>query len=116
MYFNGVRHFLGLWAVGSLIGTTLDVDFFTLWRRGIVRILVGMLNSMGDDVDDEGTGKDQGVEGSLGSAGLPGSQVTNMEVDANQSSGTPNHGKLVASFVQTPLQSGVAITPYNPNL
>ena len=34
-----VRHFLGLWAVGSLIGTTLDVDLVTLRSRGIVRIL-----------------------------------------------------------------------------
>ena len=37
-----VRHFLGIWAVGSLIGTTLDVDLVTLRSRGIVRILVGM--------------------------------------------------------------------------
>ena len=41
-----VRHFLGIWAVGSLIGTTLDVDLVTLWSRGIVRILVGMPSSM----------------------------------------------------------------------
>ena len=40
-----VRHFLGIWAVGSLIGTTLDVDLVTLKSRGIVRILVGMLDS-----------------------------------------------------------------------
>ena len=37
-----LHHFLGLWAVGSLIGTTLDVDLLALRRRGIIRILVGM--------------------------------------------------------------------------
>ena len=40
-----VRHLLGPWALGSLIGATLDVDLVTLWSRGIVRIQVGMLNS-----------------------------------------------------------------------
>jgi hypothetical protein len=39
-----VRHFHGLWAVGSLIGTTLDVDLVTLRRRGVVRLLVAMLD------------------------------------------------------------------------
>ena len=29
-----LRHFLGLWVVGSLIGTTLDVDLVTLRSRG----------------------------------------------------------------------------------
>jgi hypothetical protein len=38
-----VRHFLGLWAVGSLIGTTLDVDLVSLRSRGVVRILVAMM-------------------------------------------------------------------------
>jgi hypothetical protein len=37
-----VRHFLGLWVVGSLIGTTLDVDLVSLRSRGVVRILVAM--------------------------------------------------------------------------
>jgi hypothetical protein len=37
-----VRHFHGLWAVGSLIGTTQDVDLVTLWSKGIVRILIAM--------------------------------------------------------------------------
>jgi hypothetical protein len=36
-----VRHFHGLWAVGSLIGTTLDVDLVTLRSRGVVRLLIG---------------------------------------------------------------------------
>ena len=40
-----VRHFLGIWAVGSLIGMTLNVDLVTFRSRGIVRILVGMLDS-----------------------------------------------------------------------
>lgn len=40
-----VKHFLGFWAVGTLIGTTLDVDLATYRSRGIVRILVGMLDS-----------------------------------------------------------------------
>jgi hypothetical protein len=39
---DSVRHFLGLWAVGSLIGSTLDVDLYSLRRQGIVRILVAM--------------------------------------------------------------------------
>jgi hypothetical protein len=37
-----VRHILGLWAVGSLIGTTLDVDLVSLRSQGVVRILVAM--------------------------------------------------------------------------
>jgi hypothetical protein len=40
-----VRHFLGLWVVGSLMGKTLDVDLLSLRRRGIVRILVAMFDS-----------------------------------------------------------------------
>ena len=40
-----VRHFLGIWVVGSLIGTTLDVDLVTFRSRGIVHILVGMASS-----------------------------------------------------------------------
>ena len=39
-----LRHFLGFWVVGSLIGTTLDVDLATYRSRGVVRILVGMLD------------------------------------------------------------------------
>ena len=39
------RHFLGLWGVGSMIGTTLNVDLLALRRQGIVRILVGMLTT-----------------------------------------------------------------------
>ena len=40
-----VRHFLGFWAIGSLIGMTLEVDLATYRSRGIVHILVGMVNS-----------------------------------------------------------------------
>lgn len=51
-----VRHFLGLWDVGTLIGKTLDVDLLTLRRRGIIRILVGMrdLTPFGKENDTEG--------------------------------------------------------------
>jgi hypothetical protein len=38
-----VRHFLGLWAIGALIGTTLDVDLVSLRSLGVVRILVAMM-------------------------------------------------------------------------
>ncbi|KAE8772283.1 hypothetical protein D1007_55734 [Hordeum vulgare] len=38
-----MRHFVGIWAVGYLIGTTIDVDLLALRRRGVVRILVGMV-------------------------------------------------------------------------
>ena len=41
---HALRHFLGLWAVGSVIGATLDVDLLCLRRRGIVKIQVGVLN------------------------------------------------------------------------
>jgi hypothetical protein len=37
-----VRHFHGLWALGSLIGTTLDVDLVSLQSQGVVRILIAM--------------------------------------------------------------------------
>jgi hypothetical protein len=33
-----VRYFLGLWVVGSLIGTTLDVDLVTLRGHGVVQM------------------------------------------------------------------------------
>jgi hypothetical protein len=40
-----VRHFLGLRAVGSLMGKTLDVDLLSLRCHGVVRILVAMFDS-----------------------------------------------------------------------
>ena len=39
-----LRHFLGLWAVGSVIGATQDVDLVCLRRHGIVRIQVAVHN------------------------------------------------------------------------
>jgi hypothetical protein len=50
-----VRHFHGLWAVGSLIGTTLDVDLVTLRSRGIVRILIAMRDLSALEKDTDGT-------------------------------------------------------------
>ena len=41
---NYVRHFLGLWAVGTLIGKTMDVDLLALRRHNVVRILVAIRN------------------------------------------------------------------------
>jgi hypothetical protein len=38
------RHYLGFWALGSLIGATLDVDMLTYRKKGVIRILVGMLD------------------------------------------------------------------------
>jgi hypothetical protein len=48
-----IRHFHGLWAVGSLIGTTQDVDLVTLQSRDIVRILIAMrdLSALEKDAD-----------------------------------------------------------------
>lgn len=39
-----LRHFLGLWAVGSVIGATQDVDLVCLRRRGIIRIQTAVLS------------------------------------------------------------------------
>ncbi|XBJ27559.1 hypothetical protein VPH35_004806 [Triticum aestivum] len=39
-----LRHFLGLWAVGSVIGATQDVDLVCLRRHGIVWIQVAVHN------------------------------------------------------------------------
>ena len=38
------RHYLVFWALGSVIGTTFEVDMLTYRRKGIIRILVGMMN------------------------------------------------------------------------
>uniref|UniRef100_A0ACD5UC67 Uncharacterized protein n=1 Tax=Avena sativa TaxID=4498 RepID=A0ACD5UC67_AVESA len=40
-----LRSFQGLWAVGGLMGNTLDVDLFSLRKRGIVRILMEMFDT-----------------------------------------------------------------------
>jgi hypothetical protein len=50
---HNVRHFLGLWAVGNLIGTTLDVDLFSLKTLGVVRILVAMMEPKNVDKINE---------------------------------------------------------------
>jgi hypothetical protein len=49
-----IRHFHGLWALGSLIGTTLDVDLVSLRSQGVVRILIAMrdLSALEKDVSD----------------------------------------------------------------
>jgi hypothetical protein len=39
-----LRHFHGLWALGSLMGTTVDVDLPTLYSQNMVRILVAMMS------------------------------------------------------------------------
>lgn len=38
------RHFLAFWAVGSMIGTTIEVDMLTYRKKGIIRLLVGILD------------------------------------------------------------------------
>ncbi|KAJ1290927.1 hypothetical protein BS78_02G279800 [Paspalum vaginatum] len=38
------RHYLGFWALGSVIGVTLEVDMFTYRKKGVVRLLVGMMS------------------------------------------------------------------------
>ena len=39
---SSIRHFLGIWAVGTLIGKTLDVDLLALRRQNVVRIQVAI--------------------------------------------------------------------------
>jgi hypothetical protein len=49
-----VRHFHGLWAVGTLLGVPLDVDLVTLRSHGVVHIFVAMVNpkALEGHVDD----------------------------------------------------------------
>jgi hypothetical protein len=49
-----LRHFLGLWEVGSLVGKTVDVDLTSLKRKAILRIQVAMLQAgvLGDPSDE----------------------------------------------------------------
>ena len=72
------------------------VPFF--WRR------------KGDDPDGNGGASDKGLEDSMGPSGQQGSQISNMEVDANA-----NHGKTVAANDSSNVQRVMAITPYNSN-
>jgi hypothetical protein len=41
---HSLRHFHGLWAIGSLLGTTVDVDLPTLYNQNVVRVLVAMMS------------------------------------------------------------------------
>uniref|UniRef100_J3MR96 Uncharacterized protein n=1 Tax=Oryza brachyantha TaxID=4533 RepID=J3MR96_ORYBR len=38
------RHYLGFWAIGTVIGATLDVDMLTFRKTGTIRIKVGLMN------------------------------------------------------------------------
>jgi hypothetical protein len=38
------RHYLGFWAHGTVIGSTLEVDMLTYRKKGVIRILVGMMS------------------------------------------------------------------------
>jgi hypothetical protein len=38
------RHYLGFWALGTVIGATLEVDMLTYRKKGVIRILVGMMS------------------------------------------------------------------------
>jgi hypothetical protein len=51
-----VRHFHGSWDIGSLLGTTVDVDLPTMYNLNVVRILVAMMNpdTLNKHKDDKG--------------------------------------------------------------
>jgi hypothetical protein len=53
---HSVRHFHGLWAVGSLLGATQDVDLVTLHSRGIVRIQLAMMDTKCFDTNSDDKG------------------------------------------------------------
>jgi hypothetical protein len=38
------RHYLSLWAVGTVVGSTMQVDMYTFRKKGVVRVQVGVLN------------------------------------------------------------------------
>ncbi|KAJ1276398.1 hypothetical protein BS78_05G212100, partial [Paspalum vaginatum] len=38
------HHYLGFWAVGSMIGTTLEVDMLIYRKKGVIRLLVGLVD------------------------------------------------------------------------
>jgi hypothetical protein len=50
-----VRHFHGLWALGSLIDMTLDVDIVSLRSQGVVCILIAMRDLASLEKDSDGT-------------------------------------------------------------
>jgi len=41
---HAYRHYLVFWAVGTVIGATLEVDMLTYRKKGVVRVKVGMLD------------------------------------------------------------------------
>jgi hypothetical protein len=48
MHITGIphpwRHYLSLWAVGTVVGSTMQVDMYTFRKKGVVRVQVGVLN------------------------------------------------------------------------
>ena len=40
----GFRKYLVLWALGTVVGSTLDVDMLTYRKKGIVRVKVAILD------------------------------------------------------------------------
>jgi hypothetical protein len=52
-----LRHFHGLWAIGSLLGTTIDVDLPTMYSQNVIRILVAMMkpNTLNKHQDEKGS-------------------------------------------------------------
>jgi hypothetical protein len=49
-----VRHFHGLWAIGSLIGSTMDIDLVSRRSQGVVCILTAMRDLATLEKDLEG--------------------------------------------------------------
>ncbi|KAM0844741.1 hypothetical protein ACQ4PT_056862 [Festuca glaucescens] len=113
-----IRHFHGLWAVGSLIGSTLDVHLVSLRSQGIVRILIIMrdlstlqkdvdgvnppcLEEAGDDDSHDGLGEDRTNEPSA-SAPHDGA----MDVDAAPQSAGGFNSAAAPVFQRV-------VTPYN---
>lgn len=41
---HAYRHYLVFWAVGTVIGATLEVDMLTYRMKGVIRIKVGMMD------------------------------------------------------------------------
>ncbi|WVZ94897.1 hypothetical protein U9M48_040728 [Paspalum notatum var. saurae] len=38
------RHYLVFWAIGTVVGATLDIDMLTYRKKGVIRVLVGVLD------------------------------------------------------------------------
>jgi hypothetical protein len=54
---HAVRHFHGLWAVGSLVGAPQDVDLVTLRSRGIVRIQLASFDASSFTANSDDSGQ-----------------------------------------------------------